>query len=205
MGNRDRGRAGGAREPIGCSGWAETGRYIGTISRWHVATCRTDCNLRASVVNALHARTYTYVHPLISRIPWIHRDPWPLGLTWLKMVDVAWRDSGYVSAVLHPFQPGWKLIWITDRIAESSRFESNSIKIKGEHRWIILSSTRSLGISGLNETKIHRDIVELFWKIKGDRSFRCRILCSRMREGTIWDAVFELWGIRFSKMEFLGY
>ena len=57
--------------------------------------------------------------------------PWPLGLTWLKMVDVAWRDSGYVSAVLHPFHPGWKLIWITDRIAESSRFESNSIKIKG--------------------------------------------------------------------------
>lgn len=96
---------GRAREPIGCSGWAETGRYIGTISRWHVATCRTDCNLRASIANALHARTYTYVHPLISRIPWIH-PWWPLGLTWLKMVDVAWRDSGYVSAVFTSLPSG---------------------------------------------------------------------------------------------------
>ena len=59
-------------KPIGCSGRAETARYIGTISRWHVATCRTDCNLRANVVRALHAATYTCT-PVISWIPWIHR------------------------------------------------------------------------------------------------------------------------------------
>lgn len=43
------------------------------------------------------------------------------------MVDAAWHDFGYVFVSLRRGQ----LDGITGRIAESSRFEGNSIKIKG--------------------------------------------------------------------------
>lgn len=160
-------------------------RYIGTISRWHVATCRTDCNLRAGVV---YTREPTRVRPLISRIPWIHR----VRLTWLKMMDVAWHDLGYVSPPFsHPGGMETHPDYGQD-LAESSRFESNSIKIKGR------TSVNNLIHAvprHLNETKIH--IVELFCKIKGDPCLRCRILYPKGRNNL--GCCF-----RVPEMEFLG-
>lgn len=152
-------------------------RYIGTISRWHVATCRTDCNLRAGVVNTHEP---TRVCPLISRIPWIHRR-----LTWLKMVDVAW----------HGFHiRGWKLI----RITESSRFESNSIKIKGRTSVNNLIHAVPRHLWTQRDEDSYRDIVELFCKMKGDPSLRCRILYPKEQGRNNLECCF-----RVPKMEFL--
>lgn len=81
----------------------------------------------------------------------------------------------------------------------SSRFESNSIKIKGRTSVNNLIHAVPRHLWTQRDEDSYRDIVELFCKIKGDPSLRCRILYPKEQGRNNLECCF-----RVPKMEFLS-